>query len=371
MSATSPKNLHDVSISLSQAVINQNRWNGALQQMADLFDGSFATFELIDKISGTHIQHIDCSDIEIQQSYANHFMPINPRIRFGARPDAPTVLHDYLMMSEYQMDRDPFYADFLAPMDLRYFLSFKAYETSDKIGVFTVQKSANAGAVDKHDIGLLSNLENTLQEVAFAQVGYGNSLARVNTLESLMQASQTGVIVLEMGGGVQEMNESAISMVRLQDGMYLTGGNLALSNENANAKLAAAQATNWKANGQTAGIVRMLVPRPSGLPPYKLTLHQVTEQAVGHIFDKPRLLVLIEDPCANGAIDPIELQETFGFTLAEAQVAILLTKGKVAKEIARINNVSLATVRTQIQQIMQKLSVRRQVDIVRILSRYV
>ena len=67
----------------------------------------------------------------------------------------------------------------------------------------------------------------------------------------------------------------------------------------------------------------------------------------------------------------IPLVDCFGFTKAEANVSIAIARGQSANEIAVTTSTSLATIRTQIQRVMQKMHVNRQSEIVRILSNYV
>ena len=61
--------LLNISLGLSEAVLSQNKWPNALRDLADGFGGSFATFEVIDKKTGVHIEHQDSSDLEIQAKY--------------------------------------------------------------------------------------------------------------------------------------------------------------------------------------------------------------------------------------------------------------------------------------------------------------
>lgn len=80
--------------------------------------------------------------------------------------------------------------------------------------------------------------------------------------------------------------------------------------------------------------------------------------------------------CAVGVIDPMKenslpcsvLQQVFDFTAAEARVALQLASGYSPEEIACKGNVSVGTVRNQLKSIFKKASVKKQADLVRVIS---
>lgn len=60
------------------------------------------------------------------------------------------------------------------------------------------------------------------------------------------------------------------------------------------------------------------------------------------------------------------LTERFGLTVAEGEIALLLSAGETVKTIAEIRDRTMLTVRTQIKRAMHKMDVHRQVDLVRL-----
>ncbi|MEO0635032.1 MAG: hypothetical protein AAFY73_00130 [Pseudomonadota bacterium] len=370
MAGPTRDSLRDLSLELTGAVLAQERWGSALQHMADLFGGSFATFELIDKRSGRHLQYFDCSDIEVRQDYLNHFLPLNPRIAFGNRAGAPTVLHDHLFLDDDEMDRDPFYADFLRPFDLRYFLSFRAYDSADAVGVFTVQRNARAGAADAEIVSAIEHIGGALSDVAEAQKRYGELLSDLTTMEVALASMSFGVITFDTAGRVVEMNSVAQDMCRQADGLSVVGGALKAANDLVQEKLARTLFGVLGDGSQREAFSHMLLPRRSGLPPYKLTFRPRLFDGLGG-YHSSGAVAFVEDPCRDMVIDIEHLKDGFGFTTAEARVALLMAKGQSASEMAASSGVSIATIRTQIQRVLNKAGARRQIDLVRILSRYV
>jgi DNA-binding CsgD family transcriptional regulator len=79
--------------------------------------------------------------------------------------------------------------------------------------------------------------------------------------------------------------------------------------------------------------------------------------------------VLALTPVTLPQAPPVELvQSLFDLTPAEARVARDLTTGQTVEEIATSGSVSIATVRSQVRGIMEKIGCRRQAEVVALLS---
>ena len=63
------------------------------------------------------------------------------------------------------------------------------------------------------------------------------------------------------------------------------------------------------------------------------------------------------------------IQKLFGLTEAESRLAVAIASGETPKELADRTERSLETVRTQLKFVFRKLGVRRQIDLVRILTK--
>jgi DNA-binding NarL/FixJ family response regulator len=62
------------------------------------------------------------------------------------------------------------------------------------------------------------------------------------------------------------------------------------------------------------------------------------------------------------------LQVFAGLTKSEANIATLLAQARMIDEIAAIRKTSVATVKSQIKGLLAKLGLRRQADLVRLVS---
>jgi DNA-binding CsgD family transcriptional regulator len=102
----------------------------------------------------------------------------------------------------------------------------------------------------------------------------------------------------------------------------------------------------------------LVVPVP--LPPPDFSLWELSDSA--------RLLVLVIDPGARTLAAATVLQAAFGLTPAEARVATLIGSGLSGPQAAQALGVSPTTVKTHLARCFEKLGVRSQVELARMLS---
>ncbi len=83
--------------------------------------------------------------------------------------------------------------------------------------------------------------------------------------------------------------------------------------------------------------------------------------------DDPCAILIVHPLDAAARLDPLIVSLAFGLTPAEARVATAIAEGASPDEVAADRGVSLATVRTQLRGVFDKLGVRRQAEMVRML----
>ncbi len=134
-------------------------WDVALQKLADLLNYQQGNIEFHDVRQGglrhMEVVNIDPADIAI---YGRDFARDNPRVNHlrGART---ALSFDHLFLSEAEMDRDPFYAEFLAPRNLRYFVSSNSDVFDGNMqAVLALQRDARLREADEEGIRVMAHL---------------------------------------------------------------------------------------------------------------------------------------------------------------------------------------------------------------------
>jgi DNA-binding CsgD family transcriptional regulator/PAS domain-containing protein len=190
---------------------------------------------------------------------------------------------------------------------------------------------------------------------AQAQVGF-----------AALDALPLGVVVAAADGAIVFANTAAEGLARCDEGLRLGGR---LTGLGAMQPLEAQRlrglvyaVTHSEAGGMLRIIRRTQPPLAVLVAPLPTRLHPAMALA-------PSLaLVLITDPANGPVLAAQTLQQLFALTAAEAEVALALAAGRGAEDIAAEREVSLATVRTQIRQILEKTGALHLRDLVRLLA---
>lgn len=99
----------------------------------------------------------------------------------------------------------------------------------------------------------------------------------------------------------------------------------------------------------------MPLPRGEGPPPYLISFQPLDEQGV---------MVTVLDAARRRLPSHTFLREAFGFTPAEAALALDLADGLAAADCASLRGVSLHTVRSQLRALFGKTGTSRQAELV-------
>jgi DNA-binding CsgD family transcriptional regulator len=172
-----------------------------------------------------------------------------------------------------------------------------------------------------------------------------------------------GVIVIGNCGLVIEMNRAAEAIVHVEDGLLVREGLFCARRVFETAKLAKLIAGATEAKSRPAAR-RMLIERSGGLPPYLLTVMPLRSDLVNR---GGLAMIVVVDPARHCPSEK-DLAEFFGLSPAETRVATALMIGKRLSDIADEASVQITTVRTQLRSILRKVGVKRQFDLVRMLS---
>lgn len=99
----------------------QGDWRAALDAVTAAVGGTGATLEAFDLSSGSLTFFASSAGMpgDSDARYLAEFAAVNPRLPPASRLTRGESVVDHDFISEVEMDHHPFYADFLAPFDLR------------------------------------------------------------------------------------------------------------------------------------------------------------------------------------------------------------------------------------------------------------
>jgi DNA-binding CsgD family transcriptional regulator len=176
--------------------------------------------------------------------------------------------------------------------------------------------------------------------------------------EGTLDLLRTGVILVEPGGRVVFANTAASQVLGIADGLEVSGGLLVATASDSESRLAD-RLTAAFARPRSFDRSSLCVSRDPGIPGLQVTI-------VAAAGAPACATVLVTDPVADISTAAPRLRELYGLTGAESSVAVLIASGHDVASAAAQREVSRETVRWLLKRCFEKMGVRRQLDLTRL-----
>ena len=278
---------------------------------------------------------------------------------FSKNQPAFLVEHDF--WTKDQLDDNPIYRDFFRPRGLGWSAGTGLMmPTGDNI-VFSVERAYKQGPIEKEQVNTLNELRPHLARAALisARLGLQNAKGASNTLAVLglpaLIMDETGVVIEanalmdELPGHVQWRAQNRIALADVRANELLWASLPALDKSPDTFVNSFALRGD---DGRAAMVAHMI--------PIRRSAHD--------IFARSYALLIVTPVTARKA-PPVELlRSLFDLTPSEARVARGLATGESLDDIATSGSVTRNTVRSQLQQVLEKLGCTRQAEVTALLS---
>jgi DNA-binding CsgD family transcriptional regulator len=219
-----------------------------------------------------------------------------------------------------------------------------------------IHRPPDAGCFEADDlrryVALLPHLKRSLE--------LGQTLHQLQALATetaaALQASAEGIILADGFGRVRFCNAAAERLqVAGHIGVGRSGGEIRLTSPEQNRRLRVLLAD--VARGAAGGV--MTIRRKEGLKPILVSISRLPvpmrEAARPDATGQGHLAIIVfREPGVAPPPDRARLEQLFGLTSAEADVAALLGSGTSVEDIATQRNRSISTIRTQVRHILAK-----------------
>jgi len=270
-----------------------------------------------------------------------------------------------------------FYADVLAPQKIEDMIniSHRAFAVDDGIGGIGFALSARGVERAEQNRRRLQRLVPHLCRALDASLRLGPLVDGSRQLERVLQLMPNAALLLDGRARIVHANAAAELLLRDGDGLTCVANDglqlsAVLPEERAalsrglTRALQVADGSN-DVLGEPLRLTRLsgaspLLVVPVPLPPPAFPLWELSESA--------RVMVLIIDPSTRNRAAVSALQTTFGLTNAEARVATLVGSGLSGPQAAHALRISPATVKTHLARCLEKMGIRSQVELARILA---
>ncbi|MCW2282281.1 DNA-binding CsgD family transcriptional regulator/PAS domain-containing protein [Rhodoblastus acidophilus] len=356
-----------------QAAPNPALWPEALQAMADCFDDVGAVL-LWHRDDGSFGAIASPSLAEAQKDYiANGWSLRDTRsiraIEKSYWVHSDTVC-DHDVISEQEMDEDPFYRDFLARYGLKWCAAVGVSPDPQVAAGVSIQRVSGKPAYGAAEIDMLGRLGRHVESALRLSLRLLDAELVKDSLGEAFNRVNIGIFVLD-----------SLSRVIFSN---LAGRDLAGLSV-VDARLLAPSGAEQKAlQAAIAASLRATVPE-GATPPKPILIHRDNSRTLV-VYVMPasnapdprqaflthaRAIVLAIDPDADAPADPAVVRDLLGLTLGEARIAALVGHGMAPKDAAGRLGVTEETARTVLKRVFSKVGVSRQSELSTLLSKLV
>ena len=222
------------------------------------------------------------------------------------------------------------------------------------VGYIAVQRERSGEAFDDELVAAFDRNAAGLRRMLSMRGRLAAMKRRVDSLQSTLDQFGRGVLLVSPDGVLLHANKTGEELLRRGDALTLKKGVVAANSPEAASALR--QAIERACLAQSVEGGALLVGRP-GQRPMAVLVIPVRDRP----FSRSALLIAGGE-CTRNELLP-RLQALYRLTPAEAEIATGIGEGVSPAQIARDRGVSVATVRSQIKALANKLGVKRQSEI--------
>ncbi len=350
------------------AAADETLWADALSAAANLTGSLAASMEIFDKSPFALTElHVVGLPPRAETDYLEHYAHRNPRADYAFRHLSERTLTDYQILDERQMDGTAYYAKYLAPIDLRYFVSSQMFNTAAQQAVVTIQRTRRQGHAGREEIASMRRLTPHFRRAHDMAVRLRTARHVRGPIEAAIDWLADGIVLLRADGAIVHANAAMLAIAASDDGISLTRRGIGFTGAGERgrfqAALRVAEAVRLRTETGEFGQTDFPVARASGAPAYIVCVRPLVQSAdTGD--GATAFVVFVHDPLATHVAGAEVLRSAFGLTEAEADLARALQAGTSPAGYARARGLSVNTVYTHLRRLKEKTGTARIADLI-------
>lgn len=348
---------------MHEAVFDMGAWDGVLESLVSLFNGSFSV--LMNQVPNSGLAELLAStkvDKSAAKLYEQHYGPISPLVPYAHSFGVGEIFTEQMIPDQNEYLRSETYNDFFRPNDGEHLIQTLLSKDSSLSSTILIRRDAKLGAFNSNEMldfnRLIPHFRQTTRVYQALAQAERKEAALTDTIEHL----NVGVLLIDYQGRVTYHNRAADMILEDSDGFSIDRfGKCALS-------LRDEMDSFSRLLGQVCQCGKSVVPhpgdavrvsRPSFMRPYTLWVSPVRQVGKGR-DGHPAAIIFISDPEKSHELLPQMIARQYGLTPAETRLTAALVDGKCLREAADEFGITINTARTVLKIIFSKTNVNQQ-----------
>ncbi len=282
----------------------------------------------------------------------------------------PAVISNGYVLDEdcidyYSIDRSGYFQDFLRPVGMKWFAGLGFGEGSN-LCIVSLQRPGTRNPFMREEIEPLTKFRSEVETTVTLATSL--EFKKLSGIADFLEQQNRCVIGLNAGGRATYFSPAAESTIG--DAIDVSNGWLQTKLESESSALHRLVASLTYRHRQFSDTRPVRISRNHGKPPIVAYGYRLPEIQFNAFRPAVALLVLI-DPEKPQDHSPELFMDYFGFTRAEARLAISMLKGLDLEQHAKDSAISITTARNHLQSLLSKTSTHSKAQLVALLSRVV
>ncbi len=347
------------------------KWETFLSRAAEVFDSHVATIHFQDTASAACGFNVEVNmDAGWVNSYIQHFAAINPYMKRTDMLQEGRAFVRRQTVETAALLRTEFFNDWALPQDLFDAVAGTMVRRGSTNGFVTFFRRQSAAPCEQRDIQMLDLLMPHLVRAMRLHHRIAGLERNCDALLRALDMTDHAILLADSSGKITTMNAAAAKVVRANDGLSVSRGEIVAKHPQQGAAIrrairCAADCTQ----GRLSPVPDLIaVNRPSLRRPFLIWVVPLVRGSLADSADG-LVAVFIIDPESQSGNPEHALRRLFGLTSAEARLANALLQGNDLSSAAEDFGISRNTVRSQLQSIFSKTSTSRQGELIKLLAK--
>lgn len=353
------KELMELTIaSAYESVLHEETWAATLENLSKLTGADSSTFVVLEGTTPEIIQthHLDPA---VMQAYNTDFAMFDPFHGNIMRRPMNRVVHDRREVDQGFIRKSVWFQEFYRQFQIHTIMALPLFDDGCLVGSFNIQRLSGQGDFSVDEFNAMSEIAPHLVRAAKMNAK-ANALRRsAEFCNAALDKLSMPIMLIDENGKVVLTNCAAEILIQREESLHLSRDRFTVNN---NGEISSPKVTRR--------ITETLIRRGTNRKPLRMTTMPLAPRSeLNSSWQKPLCMVTFDDP----ELIPVSLsdilQTLFTLTTSEARVCIAIgADGLTPQECSDQFNVTINTIRTQIRGIYLKTGVKRQAELVRMLT---